>query len=113
LSWITWIARWIYSIFFNEEDKVYLAIDRTNWYWGKAKINVFMLSICYEEIAIPLFWCLLKKAGNSTSKEQIELLSRFITTFGKASIQGVLVDREFPNKAHLASRREYPLLFAN
>ncbi|MFC7780278.1 transposase, partial [Legionella taurinensis] len=33
----TWIARWIYSLFFNKAHKVYLAIDRTNWYWGKAK----------------------------------------------------------------------------
>ena len=98
----TWIARWIYSLFFNKEHKVYIAIDRTNWYWGKAKINVFMLSICYEGIAIPLFWRLLKKAGSTTAKEQIELVSRFINTFGKESIQGVLGDREFPNKALVA-----------
>ncbi len=26
----TWIARWIYSLFFNKEQKVYIAIDRTN-----------------------------------------------------------------------------------
>ncbi|RJT39797.1 transposase, partial [Legionella taurinensis] len=76
--------------------------DRTNWYWGKAKINVFMLSICYEGIAIPIFWRLLKKAGSTTGHEQIELLSRFINTFGKESIQGILGDREFPNKALIA-----------
>jgi hypothetical protein len=98
----TWVARWIYSLFFNKNQKVYLAIDRTNWFWGKSKINVFMLSICYEGIAIPLFWRLLKKAGSTTAKEQIELLSRFIHTFGKDSIQGVLGDREFPNKALIA-----------
>lgn len=98
----TWIARWIYALFFNKNQKVYIAIDRTNWYWGKAKINVFMLSICYEGIAIPIFWRLLKKAGSTTSKEQIELLSRFVDTFGKESIQGVLGDREFPNKALIA-----------
>lgn len=98
----TWIARWIYSLFFADKKKVYIAIDRTNWYWGKAKINVFMLSICYEGIAIPLFWRLLKKAGSTTAKEQIELLSRFVNTFGKESIQGVLGDREFPNKVLIA-----------
>jgi hypothetical protein len=42
-----------------------------------------MLSICYEGIAIPLFWRLLKKAASTTAKEQIELLSRFVNTFGK------------------------------
>lgn len=97
-----WIARWIYGLFFDKNHKVYIAIDRTNWYWGKAKINVFMLSICYEGMAIPLFWRLLNKAGSTTAKEQIELLSQFINTFGKESIQGVLGDREFPNKALIA-----------
>lgn len=98
----TCVSRWIYLLFFNPNQKVYIAIDRTNWYWGKAKINVFMLSICYEGIAIPLFWRLLPKAGSTTAKEQIELLSRFIKTFGKESIQGVLGDREFPNKRLIA-----------
>ena len=94
----TWIARCIYFLFFDKNHKVYLAIDRTNWYWGKAKINVFMLSVCYEGIAIPLFWKLLKKAGSTNAKEQIEMLSRFVNTFGKDPIQGILADREFPNK---------------
>lgn len=94
----TYIARWVYALFFDKNQKVYLAIDRTNWYWGKAKINVFMLSICYEGIAIPLFWKLLNKAGSTTAKEQIELISRFVNTFGRERIQGLLGDREFPNK---------------
>lgn len=91
----TVVARWIFFLFFNENQKVYIAIDRTNWFFGKAKINVFMLSICYEGIAIPLFWRLLNKAGCTSSEEQIELLSRFVNTFGKNSIEGVLGDREF------------------
>lgn len=94
----TCVARWIFALFFNNHQKVYLAIDRTNWYWGKAKINVFMLSICYEGIAIPLFWKLLEKAGSTSAREQIELVSRFVNTFGKERIQGLLGDREFPNK---------------
>lgn len=92
------IACWIFNLFFDKNQKVYVAIDRTNWYWGKAKINVFMLSICYEGSAIPLFWKLLNKAGTSSAKEQIELVSRFIDTIGCDRIQGLLGDREFPNK---------------
>lgn len=94
----TCISRWIYALFFSPNQSVYLAIDRTNWYWGKSKINIFMLTVCYEGIAIPLFWTLLNKAGSSTAKEQIELVSRFVNTFGKERIQGLLGDREFPNK---------------
>lgn len=58
-----------------------------------------MLSLCYEGIAIPLFWTLLKKAGSTTAQEQIDLISRFINLFGKEAIQGLLGDREFPNNA--------------
>jgi len=89
------IARWIFSIFFKPGDKFYLVIDRTNWYWGKQKINVFMLGIAYEGMAIPLFWKLLPKAGNSNFKEQKELITLFIEHFGTKCIQGLLADREF------------------
>lgn len=89
------LARWIFELFLLEKSTFYLAIDRTNWYFGKQKINVFMLSAVYEGIAIPLLWTLLPKAGNSCGREQIELLTRFTDLFGKHCIAGVLADREF------------------
>lgn len=92
------IALWLFRLFFSEDDSVYIAIDRTNWFFGKSKINIFMLSVCYEGIAIPIYWKLLNKAGNSTGKEQITLLERFVKTFGTHQIAGVLADREFPNE---------------
>ena len=61
----TVIARFIFKLFFSDSQKIYLTIDRTNWYWGKQKINIFMLGIAYEGIAIPLFWICLPKAGSS------------------------------------------------
>lgn len=91
----TRIALWLFQLFFSKNDSVYIAIDRTNWYWGKQKINVFMLSIAYEGVAIPIYWILLDKAGNSNFKEQQKLISRFIDTFGSSCIQGLLADREF------------------
>jgi hypothetical protein len=93
----TVIARWIFRLFFDKTQKIYLIIDRTNWYVGKKKINIFMLAVAYEGLAIPLFWTLLNKAGNSNSKEQKQLLKRFINEFGKGSIAGILADREFAN----------------
>ena len=89
------IALWIFNLFFPESKKVYLIIDRTNWYWGKNKINIFMLGIAYEGLAIPLYWRLLPKAGNSNFTEQKILLNRFFTTFGTSRIVGLLADREF------------------
>lgn len=93
------IARLIFKWFGFSEKKLYLTIDRTNWFLGKAKINIFTLAIAYEGIAIPLFWELLPKAGNASAKEHIALIERFISVFGSKNIVGVLGDREFASKA--------------
>ena len=66
-----------------------------NWFWGKAKINILTLAIAYEGVSIPIFWCLLNKAGNASAIEHRAMLVRFIKLFGKECIVGVLADREF------------------
>lgn len=92
---LTKIACWMFKLFFANTQKFYVIIDRTNWYIGKKKINVFMLSVAYEGLAIPLFWSLLNKGGSSNQQEQKALINRFIKTFGVKRIAGLLADREF------------------
>jgi hypothetical protein len=91
----TVVARWVFKTFFDNDQKYYLTIDRTNWFWGKKKINVFMLALAYEGVAIPIFWVLLNKAGNSNFNERKQLLGRFIQEFGRDRVAGLLADREF------------------
>lgn len=88
------LAKWVFHLFVNKK-KIYLVVDRTNWFWGKIKINILTLGIAYEGIAIPLLWTLLNKAGNATAQEHKEILKRFVKLFGKSCIAGVLADREF------------------
>jgi hypothetical protein len=90
----TVIARWVFWLF-SSGKKFYLTVDRTNWFWGKAKINMLTLGIAYEGVAIPVMWNLLNKAGNATAQEHQAILARFIQVFGKEHIAGVLADREF------------------
>ena len=92
------IARWIFSYFIPAGEKVYLTIDRTNWCFGKQPINVMMLAIAYEGIAIPLFWKVLPKDGTSNTPERIALVERFIQCVGTTCIAGLLADREFIGK---------------
>ncbi len=73
----------------------YLTFDRTNWQWGKTDINILMLAVVYKGIAIPVYWLLLNKQGNSSTRERIALLKRFIREFGKGRIIKFLADREF------------------
>lgn len=91
----TAIAQWIFSLYFSSSEKIYLTIDRTNWYWGKSKINVLTLGATYEGMAIPLLWRALDKAGNALASEHIEIIQRFVKIFGVTCIEGVLADREF------------------
>lgn len=92
------IAIFIFKLFFKDKDKLYLSIDRTNWFFGKFKINILTLGVAYEGIAIPLLYTLLNKAGNATGKEHAEIVKKFVKIFGKDCIAGVLADREFANQ---------------
>jgi hypothetical protein len=40
----------------DEIEKWKLSIDRTNWRFGKKDINILYLSVCYKNVAIPLFF---------------------------------------------------------
>jgi hypothetical protein len=92
------VARFIFRIFCFGNNKVYLTMDRTNWKWGKKNINILFLGIVYRGIAIPIYWLVLNKAGNSSTRERIALVNRFIKIFGKDRIAGLLADREFIGK---------------
>ena len=92
------LAKAIFALFNLSEGKHYLILDRTNWQWGKRNINILMLCIAYKKIGIPIFWVMLNKKGNSSTRERIALVNRFIRIFGKTSIAGLLGDREFIGK---------------
>ena len=73
----------------------YLTLDRTNWKWGKSNLNILTLGVVYKGIAIPILWEVLDKQGNSSQKERITLMKRFIRQFGQHNLSGLLGDREF------------------
>lgn len=89
------IAGFIFRLFFVTDGCWYLTMDRTNWKWGKADINILTLGIAFKGIAIPIYWELLDKRGNSDTEERIALIQKFINRFGKSCIAGLLADREF------------------
>ncbi len=92
------LAKWTFNSFFQDKKKVYLSVDRTNWFFGKSKINILMLGIAHEGIAIPLFWDLFNKSGFATGQEHAAIIKKFVKIFGKDCIAGVLADREFANQ---------------
>ena len=91
----TSLAKLLVKLARIEGDKWLLAIDRTNWKFGKLSINILVLSICHKGIAIPIMWDMLDKEGASNNIERQHLLKRFIAVFGVSKIQALLADCQF------------------
>jgi len=89
------VAWFIMALFGFLDTPFYLAMDRTNWQWGKKNLNILMLAVVYKGVAIPIYWLLLNKKGNSDTRERIAIMKRFIRQFGKERLLGILADREF------------------
>ena len=79
-----------------------LAIDRTNWDFGKTTINILMISVAWNGMGIPLLWMLLPTAGNSNTSERTELLDRLRAAFPDIKIAALMGDREFIGDAWMA-----------
>ena len=76
-----------------------LAIDRTNWKFGKLNINLLVLAVVLSDrFSIPILWAALPKQGNSNTEERIDIMESFIKIFGVKSIASLTADREFIGK---------------
>lgn len=49
-----------------------IAIDRTEWQFGKRWVNVLLLSITYKSLSIPIFWTVTGVKGCSDDEERRE-----------------------------------------
>ena len=75
--------------------KYIVIIDRTNWKFGSVDINFLVLSVAWHSISIPIYWINLARAGNSNTKERMQILSKVIRLLGVDKIEALLADREF------------------
>ena len=89
------VASMVITLFDLKDKKLTLALDRTNWKFGRLDINVLMLTVAYKGIALPLMWSCLKKRGNSNTSERIGLIKRILLLIGPENIACLLGDREF------------------
>ena len=89
------LAGFTFRLFFVSGGQWHLTMDHTNWQWGKANINILTLGIAFKGTAIPIYWVLLDKKGNSDTVERIGLVQKFVKRFGKDCIASLLADREF------------------
>jgi len=65
------VSRFIFGILPNKKNLI-LVMDRTNWMFGRKNINILILGVCCNNIAIPLVFKMLDKRGNSSTSERID-----------------------------------------
>jgi len=87
--WFPIVKAWLERTF-TAQSVVYLVIDRTAW----TSINLFMVSVVWENRSFPIYFELLPKLGSSNFEEQTRILSQVLPMF-EIYRTCVLGDREF------------------
>jgi hypothetical protein len=80
----------IIKLKFNPGERIYLAIDRTQW---KDK-NLFLVALIIDRRGIPIYWQFLDKRGASNLVEQQALLRPVLKLLKKYELV-IVGDREF------------------
>lgn len=81
-----------------------LAMDRTNWKFGRKDINFLVISIVAGTVSIPLVWKVLPKKtkrGNSNTAQRKALTNRLLKILPSSDIHVLTMDREFIGKEWL------------
>jgi hypothetical protein len=81
-----------------------LSMDRTNWKYGKRHINILVIGIVVNKVAIPIVWKVLPqrtKRGNSNTRQRISLLKKLLQLVDARDILVLTMDREFCGKKWL------------
>ena len=104
-------ARIVVSLLGLEGKPWVLAIDRTNWDFGRSAINFLMISVEWNGTGIPLIWSLLPSKGNSNTAARTALFDRLAETFPAMNIASLTGDREFVGDAWMASLAERKIPF--
>ena len=103
--WFPIIEDWLTQTF-TVNQPIYLIIDRTIW----ERKNLIMISIIYDQRAIPIYFEFLPKLGSSNFDEQTKFFSHVLPLL-KTSKVIVLGDREFCSVRLANWLREQDLLF--
>jgi len=104
-------ARIVVALLGLEGKPWVLAMDRTNWDFGRATINFLMISVEWNGIGIPLTWTLLPKTGNSSAAERIALFDRLAEAFPDMRIASLTGDREFIGERWMSTLAERKIPF--
>jgi len=93
-------------------DKLILSIDRTEWDYGKTRINILTLCVSVGKMGIPIYFEMLdNNSGNSNTDDRISVMKNLIKLVDKSRIACLIMDREFIGHQWLAWLRAEGIKF--
>jgi len=98
------VGRLVLSLLPSPAGGFVLAMDRTNWQFGRKHINMLFIGVVLGNMCFPLVWMALPKRtkkGNSNAAQRIRLFKRLLGVLGGQKIRVLLMDREFIGKKWL------------
>lgn len=81
-----------------------LAMDRTNWKFGKSHINILTVTVILGKVGLPIAWLVLPKTtkrGNSRKYHRIKIMEDVLAMLPAGNIRALTMDREFVGKKWL------------
>ena len=78
-----------------------LAMDRTNWKFGKTHINILAVTVILGKVGLPIAWIVLPKTtgrGNSRKHHRIKIMGEVLAILPAEKIKVLTMDREFVGK---------------
>jgi hypothetical protein len=79
------IARFVFALL-PHKPLYHLALDRTIWKYGTTNINFLVLAIVNQGVAFQILFNMIPKFGNSSTRERLLLMQRYIELIGIESI---------------------------
>lgn len=99
------VARVILARISKPDDGYLLAMDRTNWQFGRHYLNFLVIAIVIGKVSIPVVWKILPhktKSGNSNTAQRIALTQKLLALIPAQDIRVLAMDREFGGKKWLS-----------
>lgn len=100
------LARLLLTLLPETRPRTFL-LDRTNWQLGSQHMNVLVLAVVWQDVAVPLLFELLPHGGNSDQHLRNTLLDDALTLLSNQQVDVLIADREFIGRdwfSHLLNR---------
>ena len=95
------IGTLILALLPRPEEGWTLAMDRTNWQFGRTDINILVVTVIFNGMGFPIAWRLLPKStkrGNSRKFHRTALMDEVLKILPVEHIRVLTMDREFVGK---------------